>query len=285
MNNKKQILSICMGIIIVVVLAFCVISVLQDKSAKTSSTDTMIKEVKTLKAFYFEDSDSIIAESIIKIPEESITYSNYNILLDSYIYDSITDTGYALIKMTDNTNRYTGLDLEQKFYELFEFKFMHQGYYFEASTPRIITDNNTLYLYYMLQKHDNKIIIWDNQTDSKAAEFTLENTCESDKELETSDGRKIKVSPIGMKISTEKITASSEFVYNETTMSEEDLEEYFNDGISQIDILFKNGNRVTVYGGEVSSRASIDVLDGEIERTIRVSRIIDVENIDSIEIK
>lgn len=285
MNKKNQIVSISIGILLVAVLAICVVLVLQDKSAKTSSTDSIIKETKTLKEYYFDDSDSKIAESIIKKSEESITYSDYDFKLDSYIYDSTTDTGYALVVMRDNTNKYSGFDLEQKFYEMFEFRYIHQGYYFEAPSLRIITDNNTLYLYYMLKEHGNNIIIWDNQTDSKAAEFILECTCENYKELESSDGRKIKVSPIGMDILTEKSTASSEFVYDEATMSEDDLKERYNDGISQVDILYKNGDRITAYGQEVSSRCSFNVSDGEIERTIRVSKIIDIENIDTIEIK
>lgn len=283
MNKKNQILSICIGILLVAVLAVCVVNALQDKSARTSSTDT-IKEIKTLKEYYFDDSDSKIAESIIKKSEERITYSDYDFKLDSYIYDNTTDTGYALVVMRDNTNKYSGFELEQKFYEVFEFRYVHQGNYFEAPSLRIITDNNTLYLYYMLKDYGNKIIIWDNQTDSKVTEFILENTCESYKELESSDGRKVNVSPIGMEILTEKSTASSEFVYDEATMSEEDLKEYYNDGISQVDILYKNGEKVTAYGNEVTSRCSNNVLDGVIEKTIRVSKIIDIENIDSIEI-
>lgn len=284
MNKKNQILSICIGIILIAVLAICVVFALQHKSAKTNTTYTTM-EVKTLKEFYFKDSEIKLAESITQKSEESILYSDYNIQLDSYIYDSTTDTGYALVVIKDNANKHSGFELEQKFYEMFEFRYVHQGHYFEAPSLRIITDNSTLYLYYMLKKHGNKIIIWDNQTDSKVTEFILENTCESYKESESSDGRKIKVSPIGMKILTEKSTASSEFVYDEATMSEEDLKEYFNDEISQIDILYKNGNRVTAYGDKVSSRCSTNILDGEAERTIIVSRIIDIENIDTIEIK
>lgn len=285
MNKKNQIISISIGILLVAILSICVVFVLQDKSAKTSSTDPIITETKTLKEFYFDDSDAKIGESIIKKSEESITYSNYDFKLDSYIYDSTTDTGYALILMRDNTNKYSGFDLEQKFYEMFEFRYVHQGYYFEAPSLRIITENNTLYLYYMLKEHGNSIIIWNNQTDSKATEFILEDTCGNFKELESSDGRKIKVSPIGMKISTKDSTASSEFVYDEATMSEEDLKARYNDGINQVDILYKNGDRITAYGQEVSSRCSFNVSDGEIERTIRVSKIIDIENIDTIEIK
>lgn len=285
MAKKNQIFSVCIGILLVVALATCVVLVLQEKSVKTSSTDPIVKEIKSLKDFYFESSDAKAVEAITHTSDENITYSDYNFQLDSYIYDNTTDTGYALIVMKDNEKKHSGFDLEQKFYETFEFKFIHQGHYFEALSPRIISDNNTLYLYYMLKGYGNKIIIWDNQSDNKAFEIILENTCENNKKSDTSDGREITVSPIGIKILTEKSTASSEFVYDETKMSEEDLKEYFNDGIGQVDILYKNGDRITAYGDEVTSRTSTNALDGKIERTIRVSKIIDIENIDTIEIK
>lgn len=285
MTKKNQIFSICIGILLVAVLAICVVLVLQDKSARTSSTDPIVTQIKSLKDFYFESSDAAAVEAISHKPEENVTYSDYNFQLDSYIYDDTTDTGYALIVIKDNEKKHSGVELEQKFYEMFEFKFMHQGHYFESLSPRIISDNNTLYLYYMLRDYGNKIIIWDNQSDSKAFEFVLENTCENNKKLDTSDGREITISPVCIKILTEKSTASSEFVYDETKMSEEDLKKYFNDGIGQVDILYKNGDRITAYGNEVTSRSSTNALDGKIERTIRVSKIIDIENIDTIEIK
>lgn len=265
-KNKYCVILLCMFVL------SCVIILRENKNSTT-------QKAKTLNEFFFSASEKDTVDKITQVSKMSKQFADYEMLVDSYIYDKDNYNAYIKIKVKYTGDKRDNFNIKSHFLENNEdiVLFVRNGVFWNKlnlQSQDCIFETDSYYIYYHLNGFDGSLKVKDFS--GEEWEIKLESTCNQIKKINLDGEKSIVITPITIAIEINNI----DFV-----MTDEKMDSDLENGIDSVKIGYENGKIETVMGsGSTYSKMVYDRSDTNDIVRIDSTLVFDVENVKYIEI-